>query len=450
MNITHEANGDLQAIIHINLKQEDYIDKVNNTLKDYRKKANMPGFRPGMVPMGMIKKMYGQQVTADEVNKAVSEALNGYIDEQKFNALGYPMPNMEKTKQIDFTKDKELDFFFDIGLAPEFDLELKKDDFEVPYYKIEVTDKEVDNALNDIKVRFGDEDHPEKAEEGDGVQGKFVQVDSEGNVVEGGVTNDGYFRIDDLKLKGVQKKFYGKKVGDKVVFNPDNAFKDESKVKALLGQDITEEQMKSDYEFDITDVIRHKEAELNEETFKKVYPNDELKTIEDFKVRVQKDLEEHYAKDSDRQFTGEVIAALIEKSNLDLPDEFLKRWLLDSNQGKITPEQLDVQYDSYAKTFKWQLIEDKLRAQFGDALKVDDEAVRDKVRAYFQVQGKDNSNPQIEQIVDQILSNEEEGRKIYSELMDEKLGNVFKENVKRKEETVTPDKFMELMQKLNA
>ncbi len=448
MNITHEANGNLQAIIHINLKQEDYIDKVNDTLKDYRKKANMPGFRPGMVPMGMIKKMYGQQVTADEVNKAVSEALNGYIDEQKFNALGYPMPNMEKSKQIDFTKDKELDFFFDIGLAPEFELELKKDDFEVPYYKIEVTDKEVDNALNDIKVRFGEEDHPEKAEEGDGVQGKFVQVDSEGNVVEGGVENDGYFRIEDLKLKGVQKKFYGKGKGTKVVFNPDNAFKDEAKVKALLGQDITEEQMKSDYQFEITDVIRHKEAELNEETFKKVYPNDELKTEEDFRVRVKQDLEEHYTKDSDRHFTGEVINALIEKSNLELPDEFLKRWLLDSNQGKITAEQLEGQYESYAKTFKWQLIEDKLRAQFGDALKVDDEDVRDKVRAYFQIQGKENSNPQVEQIVDQILSNQEEGQKIYTELMDEKLGKVFKENVKRKEESVTPDKFMELMQKV--
>jgi len=448
MNITHEPNGNLQAIIHINLKQEDYIDKVNNTLKDYRKKANMPGFRPGMVPMGMIKKMYGQQVTADEVNKAVSEALNGYIDEQKFNALGYPMPNMEKSKQIDFTKDKELDFFFDIGLAPEFELELKKDDFEVPYYKIEVTDKEVDNALNDIKVRFGEEDHPEKAEEGDGVQGKFVQVDSEGNVVEGGVENDGYFRIEDLKLKGIQKKFYGKGKGAKVVFNPDNAFKDEAKVKALLGQDITEEQMKSDYRFEITDVIRHKEAELNEETFKKVYPNDELKTEEDFRARVKQDLEEHYTKDSDRHFTGEVINALIEKSNLELPDEFLKRWLLDSNQGKITAEQLEGQYDSYAKTFKWQLIEDKLRAQFGDALKVDDEDVRDKVRAYFQIQGKENSNPQVEQIVDQILSNQEEGQKIYTELMDEKLGKVFKENVKRKEESVTPDKFMELMQKV--
>ncbi len=447
MNITHEPNGNLQAIIHINLKQEDYIDKVNETLKGYRKKANMPGFRPGMVPMGMIKKMYGQQVIADEVNKAVSEALNGYIDQKKLNALGYPMPNMEKSKQIDFTKDEEMDFFFDIGLAPEFELELKKDDFEVPYYKIEVTDKEVDNALNDIKVRFGEEEHPEKAEEGDGVQGKFVQVDQDGNVVEGGVENDGYFRIEDLKLKGVQKKFYGKGKEAKVIFNPFNAFKDETKVKALLGQDITEEQMKSDYQFEITDVIRHKEAELNEETFKKVYPNDDLKTEEDFRARVKKDLEEHYTKDSDRHFTGEVITALIEKSNLELPDEFLKRWLLDSNQGKITAEQLETQYDSYAKTFKWQLIEDKLRAQFGDALKVDDEDVRDKVRAYFQIQGKENSNPQVEQIVDQILSNQEEGQKIYSELMDEKLGKVFKENVKRKEETVTPDKFMELMQK---
>jgi trigger factor len=449
MNITHEPNGNLQAIIHINLKEEDYIDKVNNTLKDYRKKANMPGFRPGMVPMGMIKKMYGQSVTAEEVNKTVSEALNKYIDEQKLNVLGYPLPNLEKTKQIDFGVDKELDFFFDIGLAPEVEIELKKDAFEVPYYKIEVTDKEVENAINDIKIRFGEEEHPEKAGEGDGVQGKFVQVDADGNEVENGVEHDGYFKLQDLKLKGVQKKFYGKSVGDKVVFNPSNAFKDEAKVKALLGENLTEEQMKSDYRFEITSIIRHKEAELNEETFKKVYPNDELKTVDDFKARIKQDLEEHYAKDSDRQFTGDVVSKLIEESNIELPDEFLKRWLLDSNQGKITAEQLDVQYESYAKSFKWQLIEDKLRSQFGDQLKVDNEDVRDKVRAYFQVQGKDNSNPQIEQIVDQILSNKEEGQKIYGELMDEKLGNVFKENVKRKEETVTPDKFMEIMQNIN-
>ncbi len=450
MNITQEPNGNLQAIIQINLKQEDYIEKVNSTLKDYRKKANMPGFRPGMVPMGMIKKMYGQQVTADEVNKTVSEALNNYIDENKINVLGYPLPNMEKTKQLDFSGDKELEFFFDIGIAPEFDIDLKKENFEVPYYKIEVTEKEIENALNDIKVRFGEEEHPEKAEEGDGVQGKFVQVDKEGNVVEGGVEHDGYFRIDDLKLKTIQKKFYGKSAGAVVTFNPLNAFKDETKVKALLGEEVSEEAMKSDYQFTISDVIRHKEAELNEETFKKVYPSDDLKTIEEFKARIKKDLEEHYAKDSDRQFTGEAIAKLIEESNIELPDEFLKRWLLDSNQGKITKEQLEGQYDSYAKSFKWQLVEDKLRAQFGDKLTVDNEEVRDKVRAYFQIQGKDNSNPQIEQIVDQILSNKEEGQKIYSELMDEKLGVVFKENVKRKEEVVSPEKFMEIMQKINA
>ncbi len=450
MNITQEPNGKLQAIIHISLKKEDYIENVNKTLKDYRKKANMPGFRPGMVPMGMIKKMYGQQVTADEVNKAVSEALNGFIDENKINALGYPLPNMEKTKPVDFTSEEALDFFFDIGIAPEFEVDLEKEGFEVPYYKIEVTDKEVENALNDVKVRFGEEEHPEKAEEGDGVQGKFVQLDGEGNVVEGGVEHDGYFRIEDLKLKTIQKKFYGKSAGAVVTFNPMNAFKDEAKVKALLGEEVDEEALKADYQFTIAEVIRHKEAELNEETFKKVYPSDDLKTIEEFKARIKKDLEEHYAKDSDRQFTGDVITRLIEESNIELPDDFLKRWLLDSNQGKITKEQLDVQYDSYAKTFKWQLVEDKLRARFGEQLTVDNEAIRDKVRAYFQVQGKENSNPQIEQIVDQILSNKEEGQKIYSELLDEKLSAVFKENVKRKEETVTPEKFGEIVQKVNA
>lgn len=450
MNITQEANGKLQAIIHINLKEEDYIEKVNKTLKDYRKKANMPGFRPGMVPMGMIKKMYGNSVTVDEVNKTVSEALNGYIDDNKIHALGYPLPNMEKSKPIDFATAKEMDFFFDIGLAPEFDFDLKNDDFEVPYYKIEVTDKEIESALNDIKDKFGEEEHPEKAEEGDGVQGKFVQVDAEGNHVDGGVENTGFFKIEDCKLKTIQKKFYGKKVGDKVKFNPYNTFKDEAKVKALLGADISEEALKSDYEFEITDIIRHTDAELNEETFKKVYPADEIKTIDDFKARIKKDLEEHYEKDSDRQFTGDVITKLIEKSNIELPDDFLKRWLLDSNQGKITKEQLDVQYESYAKSFKWQLVEDKLKEQYGDMLTVSDEDVRDKVRAYFQIQGKENSNPQVEQIVDQILSNKEEGQKIYGELMDEKLGVVFKENVKRKEESVTPDQFMEIITKHQA
>ncbi len=448
MNITQEPNGNLQAIIHIHLKEEDYSEKVNKTLKDYRKKANMPGFRKGMVPMGMIKKMYGQSVTAEEVNKTVSEALNNYIDENKINALGYPLPNMEKTKQIDFNTDKELDFFFDIGIAPEFDVDLKKEGLEVPYYKIEVTDKEIENALNDIKTRFGEEEHPETAEEGDGIQGLFEQLDENGEVVENGVKKDGYFRIEDIKLKTIQKKLYGKKSGSVVTFNPFRAFKDEAKVKALLGEEIPEEALKSDYQITISEIIRHKDAELNEETFKKVYPSDDIKTIEEFKARVKKDLEEHYAKDSDRQFTGDTVSKLIEESHIELPDEFLKRWLLDSNQGKITKEQLETQYDSYAKSFKWQLVEDKLRAQFGDKLTVTNEDVRDKVRAYFQIEGKESSNPQVEQIVDQILSNKEEGQKIYSELMDEKLSVVFKENIKTVEEVVTTEKFMEIMQKI--
>lgn len=448
MNITQESNGNLQAIIHISLKQEDYIEKVNKTLKDYRKKANMPGFRPGMVPMGMIKKMYGQSVTAEEVNKTVSEALNTYIDENKINALGYPLPNMEKTKPLDFTKDEELDFFFDIGIAPEIDIDLDKEGFEVPYYKIEVTDKEVENALNDIKMRFGEEEHPEKVEEEDGVQGKFVQIDENNNVVEGGVEHDGYFNIKDLKLKTIQKKFYGKSIGEAVAFNPFNAFKNKSKVKALLGEEVSEEALKSDYQFTISDIIRTKEAELNEVTFKKVYKSEEIKTVDDFKTRVKKDLEEHYAKDSDRQFTGDTITKLIEESNIELPVEFLKRWLLDSNQGKITKEQMEQQFESYAKSFKWQLIEDKLRAQFGDKLTVSKEEIRDKLRAYFQIQGKNNSNPQTEQIIDQILSNKEEEQKIYSELMDGKLNVVFKENIKAKEEIVTPEKFMEIVQKV--
>ena len=208
MNISQENNGDLTAIIHINLKEEDYLDSVNKQLTDYRKKATMPGFRPGKVPMGMIKKMYGKGVLVEEVNKTVSDGLNNYILENKINVLGYPLPNTEKTTHLDFDNHKEFDFFFDIGIAPEFEIELS-DSITIPYYTIKVKDEDVDKAIADVQVRFGKEENPEVAEEGDALQGTFTEVDQEGELVEEGLTNNGFFRIDDLKLKTVSKNFIG-------------------------------------------------------------------------------------------------------------------------------------------------------------------------------------------------------------------------------------------------
>jgi trigger factor len=445
MDIKKEAVSDLTAIIHINLKEEDYIEQVNAELADYRKKASMPGFRPGKVPMGIIKKMYGKSVMADQVNKKVSEGLNNYIIENKLDILGFPIPNTEKNVTIDFDNQKEFDFYFDIGLAPEFEFELNEK-IEVPYYKIKITAKEVEKAINDLKVRFAPEEQLEKVEEiTDSVQGTFKELDPEGNLVDGGVDNDAFIRLEDIKLKTIQNKFLGKKTGDKVVFNPFKAFKDEQKVKSLLNlQDDNEEKLKADYEFEIKSILRIKEAELNEDLFKKVYPDKEIKDEKEFKKVLKEDLARHYERDTDRQFLADTINKLIEVNNLELPDEFMKRWLMENNQGKITREQLDEQYDSYAKTFKWQLIEAKLHDQFGEDIQVKEEEIRDKVRAYFNTMGDMGASPQIEAIIDSVLQNEEEKNRIYNDLLDEKFIKVFKKHVTIQEKEVDSEKFFEI------
>ena len=444
MNITQEESGKLTALVHINLKEEDYIEKVNQQLKKYRRDARMPGFRPGMVPMGMIKKMYGKAVLADEVNKTVSDALNNYLYENKISVLGNPLPNEEKTTTLDFDKQKEFDFFFDIGMAPEIEVNL--DDLgKVPYYKINVSDEEVENALADIRKRLGKEEHPEKAGPEDTLNGKFVQVDEEGNDLENGhVKEEASFVISDIALKTIQKKFVGKEKGGRVVFNPARAFKNDDKVKEML--DVSEEEKwKADYAFEVSDIVRTIPAELNEEFYKQVYPSDDLKTEEDFRKRIREDLASHYQTDADKQFVSDVIDAILAKVDPDLPDEFLKRWLYESNEGKATKEQIDGQYDSYAKTFKWQLIEQKLIEASGDTLKVTREDVRNKMKTYFQVPPEQQADPQVEQLIDQLLSNEQEYQRLFSELMDQRYIAFFKEKVEKEEKEVSTDEFVKII-----
>lgn len=450
MNISQESTGDLTAIIHVQLQESDYIDAVNKQLSDYRKKANMPGFRPGMVPMGMIKKMYGNAVMVDEVNKTLSEALNNYIIENKINVLGNPIPNTEKTTNIDFANQKEFDFFFDIGLAPEFSIELTKD-IKIPLYSIKISEKELDSAVEDVKTRFGEDENPEVSEEGDALQGKFIEVDADGNPVEGGVENDGFLKFEDIKLKTIQKKLIGKKVGDSVTFNLMKAIKDESKVAALINRhDEGDEKLSSDYKLEIAKIVRTHIAELGEDLYKKVFPSKEIATEEDFRKALADDLQNHFSRDTDRQFLGDTIKELIKIADIKLPDEFLKKWLLESNEGKITTEQIDNQYDSYARTFKWQLLEGELLKEHREAMQVTDEEVRAKVAGYFMsMGGAAEMNPQIEGIIDQVLSNQEEKQKIYNDIQDEKLITLFKEKITPKKKSVSKDKFIEIAQKID-
>ena len=445
MNISQEANGELNGIIHINLLETDYIDAVNKQLSEYRKTANVPGFRPGKIPMGMIRKKYGTSVLVDEINKAVSNALNNYIIENKVPVLGYPIPNMEKTTQLDFDNQKEFDFFFDIGLTPEFEVELGKD-MEIPYYNIIIADDELDKTIEDIKVRFGTEDHPEATEDTDAMQGLLFKLDENGERAEGDEGKKSYIKVADIKDEENRKKYLGLKVADKVTLNLMEEVQDEAKVKSLLG--LTEEEndgLNSTYDLVIEEVLRPKDAELGEELYKKVFPTQEITTEEDFRTSLVADMQKQTQRDTDQQFLANTISTLIEKLDITLPDAFLKRWLLDSNQGKISAEQIEEQYDSYARTFRWQLIEGKLQEKHGEQLIVQEEEIRGRIAAYFQsYQGGMEMTPQIEGIIDQILTNKEEKQRLHNEILDGKFIEFFKNTITTQPEEVTREKFYEI------
>lgn len=450
MNITQEANGEQNAIIHIQLVESDYAKAVENKLLDYKKKANMPGFRPGKVPMGMIKKMYGNGVIVEEINKLISDSLNTYITENELNILGQPLPNIDKTTTIDFDNQKEFDFYFDIAFSPEFEIELS-DKIAIPYYDIKVGKDEIDKAINDVKIRFGTEENPEQAEITDGLQGMFAELDNEGNVVEGGISHKGFFRVEDVKLKTIKEQLIGSKIGDNHDFNLMKAFKDEDKVRSLLHlEEGDDDKLNLDYRFSVESVIRTHEAELNEELFKKVYPNDDIKTEKEFRERIKSEIKNHFQRDADRLFLDDSINELIKITNVSLPDEFMKRWLVEANQGKISKEQVDIQYDSYAKTFKWQLIEEELHKKYGDAISVTREEIRDKVRGYFTTMGGGADSQQVESIIDTVLQNREEEQRIYQDLQSGKLTKLFKDNLKQIGKEVDQEKFIEIVSKTNS
>ncbi|MBU1013840.1 MAG: trigger factor [Bacteroidetes bacterium] len=445
MNITQENTSDLTAIIKIELLKEDYQEKVKTLLKDYQKKANVPGFRPGKVPFGMINKLYGKSVLAEEVNKLISDSLNQYIIDNKIDILGYPLPNTEKTTELNFDTQEKFEFFFDIGLTPQFEISLD-DKFKVNYYNIKADEDIVNKYLSDLRGRNGKTSKPETAEESDKLFGDFVEVDTKGIVIEGGLKGSSQLKLENIKLKTALTKFVGAKKGDQIIFNPAKALKSDIEVAALLGLNTAEAaDFKNDIQLTITEIDRTELAELNEDFFKLVYPQDKIEDEKQLKERIKKDAETSFQSESDRQFMNNAVEMLIEKADISVPDEFLKRWLLENNQGKVTPEQLELQYDSYIKSLKWQLIESKIVK--GHSIEVKEEEVRNHIKGYFMnmtMTSSEENDERMNTIVNSIMENKEEVRKIYDQLYDKKLLDFFKSNIKQVKKEVNYEEFVKL------
>ncbi|MDM8159127.1 trigger factor [Labilibaculum sp. K2S] len=449
MNITKTNIDDLNAVIKLQIVQEDYETRVNNVLKDYRKKANINGFRAGKVPMGVIKKMYGTPVLADEINKILSEELMKYIRENDLNIMGEPLPNETEQKEISWEKDTEFEFSFDIALTPEYTLNLSKKD-KIDFFKIIVDEKMIQSGVDMHSRRFGSNDAVEVVEEKELLKGNYAQVDADGKLIEEGIVSENVaMSLEYMKDEDAKKKFIGAKKDDVVVFNPAKAFENKSDVASMLGISKEEaETLDSDFQFTITEITKFVNAELNQELFDKVFGEGTVSSEEEFKNKIKEDIEKQLVNDSDYKFLIDAKAKLVKKAKIELPEVFLKRWIVSTNKD-MTAEQVDTDFANYADEFKWQLIKNRLIQE--NDLKVSQEEVMEfaKKQALMQFQQygmMDVPEEYLNNYAQQMMQNQDEQRKIYERKADDKVVEYIKGTVKLDEKEISTEDFNKLFE----
>lgn len=449
MNITKTNIDDLNAVIKLQIVKEDYESRVSDVLKDYRKKANINGFRAGKVPMGVIKKMYGTPVLAEEINKLMSQELMKYIRENDLNIMGEPLPNETDQKEINWEKDTEFEFAFDIGISPEYTLNLSKRD-KITFYKIKVDEKMIENGVDMHARRFGTNNEAEVVEEKELLKGNYAQVDTEGKLVEEGIVSENVaISLEYMKDEDSKKKFIGAKKEDVIVFSPAKAFENKSDLASMLNISTEEaEVLDADFQFTITEVNKFVNAELNQELFDKVFGEGTVASIEEFKAKIKEDIEKQLVNDSDYKFLIDAKEKLVKKAKITLPEAFLKRWIIATNK-EMTAEQVETDFANYTDEFKWQLIKNRLTEE--NELKVTEEEVLEfaKKQALMQFQQygmMDVPEEYLTNYAKQMMENKDEQRKIYERKIDEKVVEYLKTAVKVEEKELSTEEFNKMFE----
>ncbi len=444
MNITQEATGELTATVKIELGREDYEKQVSTILKDYQRKASMPGFRPGKVPMGMIRKMYGKAVLAEEVNKIISESLHNYLTENNIKTIGHPLPNEDKQEMIDFDTQDAFSFFFDIGLQPEINTEIS-DKVKMDYFRIRVDDESIDKYIEDMRKKEGNPSNPETSADGDILRGRITEVNKDGSKKEEGVDHETTIGTDLITDKSTKKKFIGLSAGDTVVFDPLKAMGSPAQAAILLGVETSKAgEIKGNYSFTVENITRFEPAAMNEEFYNTVFPGMGIKDEEKFREKLAEQLVISFGNESDRLFMRQAADKLIDSSGIRLPDGFLKRWLIESGEAQVKAEEVEAHYDEYARALKWQLIESKIVADHNIQVTSDD--VREQIMGYFRAPGEldEETRKRLNAIADNIMQNQEEVKRIYDQLLDTRMRDLLKSTLKLKDKEVSYDEFIKL------
>ncbi|SDC80105.1 trigger factor [Williamwhitmania taraxaci] len=449
MNIVKENVEGLNEVLKVTVEQSDYQDRVAKGLNDYRKKAKIDGFRPGMVPVGIINKLYRKPIMVEEINKMVSEAISKYIYEEKLRLLGEPMPSETHQKNVDWDNDTTFEFAFDLGLAPTIDLKISEKD-KLPYFEIKVDQELRDSYITSYRRRYGKMLPGEIAGEEDVIRGKVEQLGTDGNPMENGIALDDTFVSLKIITDAEQKsKFVGSKAGDIIDFDIRKTFTNDTDLAAMLKINKDEvESLTPAFRFIPNEVRSFQDSEINQEFFDKVYGEGIVNSEEEFKQRVEADIRSNLSRESDFKFMIDVKEKLMEKTKVELPNNFLKRWLFAINEGKFTMEQIEKDFEHFANDLKWQLIRDTFAVE--KEIKITEEDVLEKAKEFAMDQFKNYGflnvpDSEVENFAHRILSNKEEDKRIREKLVEDKVIEAIKGIVKLDTKEISTKEFDKLL-----
>ena len=435
MDITRENTDALNAVVKVDIIADDYQPKVDKILVDYRKKADIPGFRKGHVPMGMIKKQYEKSVMIDEVNKLLQDSLNKYLTEEKIEILGNPIPR----SQENFTWDaKNFSFEFELGLVPQFEVNLTSKK-KITQYVINADDSLIDKEVENLQSRYGKMSAVDIINENTNVTGTFVNEEKE-------IENKFTINLSDIKGKTNLKKFVGSKVGDVIELKTKSLFSDNSKLMGALGlSNEAIEGLNIKVLFTIEETTEIELADLDQELFDKLFTDGSVKSVTELRNKIKEDAEKQFQQQADQQLLNSVTEFLIDNTSFDLPSEFLQKWLATAGEKQLSPEQAAEEYNKSEKGLRYQLIQEKILKE--NDIKLDYEELKEYAKGFIRTQMAQfgNMNPEdteLDDIANRILGNQEEAKKLQDQLMSQKLMTFYKEKMTFKTKKVTYEGFI--------
>tara|TARA_R110002049_G_scaffold208648_7_gene379137 strand:+ start:226 stop:1551 length:1326 start_codon:yes stop_codon:yes gene_type:complete len=435
MNITKEQIDALNAVVKVAVTKEDYQDKVQAILNDYRKQANIPGFRKGHVPMGLIKKQYGKAVLVDEVNKLIQDNLNKYLTEEKLDVLGNPLPK----QQDDFNWDSEnLDFEFELGLAPEFEAPIKTKK-AITYYKIVADKKMIDEQVDRIGKQYGKLISKTEVSKKDEVTGTFK---NEAEDIENKTT----IELSTIKAKKASDTLVGKKVGAIVTLKTKGLFKEDYQLSSALGLAADKAaDIDTEVTFTIEEINEREAAEMNQELFDKLFGEEKISSEKELRAKIKEDTEKQFEQQSDQKLLNDITETFIENTKFDLPTNFLKKWIQMTGEKPLTEEEASAEFEKSEKGLRYQLIEGKIiqendiQVQFDELKEFAKGFIKSQMAQYGQL---NPAEEELENIAGRIMSNQEEVKRLSEQLMSQKLLALYKEKANLKEKEVTYDDFI--------